>query len=363
MAALRDHPAIRLVAPMAATVAAIRLLPGSVLSEIVLFREAGGDRQDHPLPGSDTAALRATLQNAGLWPLLRRRPFGGMPGPDERPAAIFVMAADTRPLAPSPHTAIVHQQAAFGRGLDALGQLTDGPVYVVEPAGTELLERGRAGGRAVALPCGPRHPQGLAGLQIHHHRPATAEAAVWDIHAEDVAAIGTLIHDGVVPETRLVRVAGSALRQGRLVRTQPGADLRGLVHGYALPGAHTIRTGSPLDGGAAHWLGPRDRQVTVLPRQGRPGAAHWFRAALTRSSLPLPVIPTAALDQALGGALPAAALVRALGAGEDEAAVRLGALSLLEEDMALADYVLGGEANLAAQLRRTLDRVAQEVAP
>jgi Na+-transporting NADH:ubiquinone oxidoreductase subunit A len=74
------------------------------------------------------------------------------------------------------------------------------------------------------------------------------------------------------------------------------------------------------------------------------------------------VIPSAALDQAFGGVIPAAAFVRVLSAGDDETAMKMGVLSLLEEDIALADYVLGGDAHLAALLRGVLDRIRTEFA-
>lgn len=362
VARLRADPSIALVAPMAGRVAAVRLRPGRQLDEIVLFREPGGDRRRHDTAaaGSDDAALRALMQEAGVWPLLRRRPFGGMPPAGEVPAAIFVMAADTRPLAPDPAAALAGREEDFARGLDALARLTGGPVVLCQPAGAVLAARDAARGRLQVLTCGPRHPQGLAGLQIHRHRPASAGRPVWDIHAEDVAGLGELLATGQLPGSRLVMVAGPALTGTRLVRCQAGADLRGLTHGVVRPGAHRLLTGSALDGHEGRWLGWRDRQVTVLPRDGAAVRPHWFRAALARAARPRPLIPTAALDQALGGVLPAAALARALGAGDDETAVRLGALSLLEEDLALADYVTAAEPRLALRLRGMLARVAAE---
>lgn len=76
----------------------------------------------------------------------------------------------------------------------------------------------------------------------------------------------------------------------------------------------------------------------------------------------MPAIPTAALTQSLGAALPATAFIRALSAGDDETAIRLGALSLLEEDVALSDYVLSEAGQLMARLRAMLDRIATEFA-
>ncbi|MCV2868679.1 Na(+)-translocating NADH-quinone reductase subunit A [Defluviimonas sp. WL0002] len=360
VARLRDHAGTALVAPMPARVAHVRMLPGHRLSEIVLFHEAGGDRVAHKL--ADGGSVRGLMQGAGFWPLLGRRPFGGMPAPDEIPKAIVVMAADTRPLAVDPRLALENRQESFAKGLDALAGLTEGPVFVCQSPGPKLFDGRPGGDRLRVVNCGPRHPQGLPGLRIHDLFPAGIATPVWDIHAEDVAALGELLDTQMAPETRLVHVAGPALRESRLLRTQPGADLRGLTYRLALPGAHDLLSGSPLDGRQAHWLGARDRQVSVMPRENAPARRHWLWAAMARSARPAPVIPTAALTQAFGAALPATALVRALTSGDDEAAMALGVLSLLEEDLALADYILGGQARLADLLRGMLDRIEKEFA-
>ena len=128
------------------------------------------------------------------------------------------------------------------------------------------------------------------------------------------------------------------------------------------PGPHEVWTGSALDGYESHWLAGRDRQSTVIESPHRASRLHWFQAALARASRPKPLIPTAALDQALAGALPAMPFLRALASGDSETFTRLGGLSLLEEDVALADYVTGAEPSVRALLAAMLDRVATEEA-
>ncbi|MCB1367951.1 MAG: Na(+)-translocating NADH-quinone reductase subunit A [Rhodobacteraceae bacterium] len=352
---LRSDPRIALVAPMAGRVARIELAPGRRLGQVVLFRE--GDDRHACKPGpQDEAGLRALLQGSGLWQSLRRRPFGRMPAGDEAAAAIFVMACDTRPGAPDPRLAVRGQEDEFAAGLAALQRLTKGPVWLCEAAAGDLPAP--KGVRRVG--CGPLHPQGLPGMQIHRLHPARMDAPVWDIHAEDVADFGALIATGLLAETRAVSVTGAGLREPRLLRCQQGADLRGLGHGHIRPGPHRMLSGSALDGHQAQWLAPRDRQATFLPGTSTPAHRHWFAAALRRAARPMPIIPTAALEQALGGDIPAHALIRALASGDSEAAARLGALSLLEEDLALADYVTGAEPRISAQLRALLDAIAIE---
>ncbi|WP_292068355.1 Na(+)-translocating NADH-quinone reductase subunit A [Marivita sp. XM-24bin2] len=360
VAHIRNNPDVCFVAPMPARVARISLLQGHKVSEIVFFHEPDGDVVSHDTTDVKTEpGLRRLMQRSGFWTWLRRRPFGGMPSADERPAAIVVMAADTRPFAPDPRLALEGREEALCRGLTALRLLTDGPVFLCQEAGAALIESTEAR-RIRVIDTGPRHPQAAAGLCIHRYYPAGIDTPVWDLHAEDVAALGTLLATGRLPMKRLVSVGGPALRESRLVRAQAGADLRGLTHRHVLPGPHKLLSGSVLDGHPAHWLAPRHRQVTVLPRDTLPKRPHWLIAALTQSASPKPVIPTAALDQAFAGTLPAANFLRVLSAGDDETAMKMGVLSLLEEDIALADYVLGGEAHLPELLRGMLDRIRTE---
>ncbi len=99
----------------------------------------------------------------------------------------------------------------------------------------------------------------------------------------------------------------------------------------------------------------------MAPQEARRDG-HWFLSALHRAARPLPLIPTAALEQALGGAMPAIPFLRALAAGDAETATRLGALSLLPEDLALADYVSCAEPGLSGLLAGMLARLQAEEA-
>ncbi|PWJ16952.1 Na(+)-translocating NADH-quinone reductase subunit A [Jannaschia seohaensis] len=361
VACVRQDPDICLVAPIAGQVGRISRLPGRRLSEIVFFREESGGTQRHDTAVAETErGLRRLLQTAGFWPRITRRPFGGMPASREVPAAIFVMATDTRPYASDPRQALVGREAAFLRGLAALARLSKGPTFVCWDRTTTMPAVSAEAGDIRMVPCGTRHPQGSAGIRIHQDFPAGLEAPVWDVHAEDIADLGDLLETGELPMMRLVRISGAGLREGRLLRTHPGADLRQLSRRIVAPGSHSLHAGSHLDGQASRWLGHRHRQVTVLPNMPPPPRSHWLLAALIETARPRPAIPTAALGQSLGGALPAIPLIRALGAGDDEAAMDLGLLSLLEEDLALADYTLGAGGDLMRQLRAMLDRIQTE---
>lgn len=362
----RRHPELTLVAPVAGEVAAIEFGPGRRLMHILFFHLPEAGRHVHDVAaargGDDAHATRALLLSAGLWTRLRSRPFGRVPGPAEKPSAIFVMALDTRPDAPPPALALEGREEEFAQGLRALARLTAGPLVVCYDGSAMRLPIPGLGENVRFAKIAPVHPRGLAGLQIAALHPAGAGRRVWDVHAEDVADIGSLMATGLVPETRLVSVSGSALREKRLLRCQPGADLRALCFDIVKPGPHRLLTGAyaSVEG---RWLGPWGRQVVAVSGATAKHRRHWFSAALRSAGRPLPIIPTAALEQAFGGLLPSTALMRALAANDTETAARLGALSLVEEDLALADYLTAARPRFAVMLRAMLDRVLEEERP
>src|SRR5690606_40220039 len=89
--------------------------------------------------GSGSTALRQLLQSSGLWMRLRARPFGKVPEASTAPAAIVVMAVDTRPQAPDPRHAIGEDNIArLNLGLRALSSLCDGPLFFCQDQGPDI---------------------------------------------------------------------------------------------------------------------------------------------------------------------------------------------------------------------------------
>ena len=359
----RRRPECVVTAPMSGRVIALEIGAGRRLASLVIAAADNVEPHIHDARsamddlsgGSGSDALRALLQDAGLWMRIRSRPFGRVPSGEARPAAIFVAAADTRPLAADPRLVLdAEREDWLELGLTALVRFSDGPVHILQNSGPDIVSD-MAG--VTVLRVGALHPSGLAGFQIYARCPAQLDRPVWDISLEDVLAIGQLLDTGSIPATRLISVAGPGLLQTRLVRCQPGADLREICYKYSKPGQTVILSGSVLDGSPSRWLGFHDRQVTVLDRSDSKPHQHWLDAALRRASRPEPIIATAAVEQALGGIMAGTALLRALSVGDDEAAADFGALSLLEEDMALVDYVTAAAPRFSDLLRAALDRI------
>lgn len=375
----RRMPEVVLTAPGSGVVTAIHRGLRRALRSVVIRLEGSEEEQWTPIDRDrlghlDAAAARAALLGTGLWPALRTRPFGHVPPPDGHPAALFVTAIDTSPLAPDPAVVIGAHADAFADGLTVLGRLVGAPIFLCRAPGAAMPE-GDPARVTVAEFAGP-HPAGLVGTHVHLLAPAGRRRTVWYVGHQDVIAIGRTLVTGRPWTERVVALGGSMVRRPRLVRTRRGASLEDLVAGELREGPCRIVSGSVLAGRAAvrpvAHLGPYHDQVSVLPDEQpmesigavaprRAWSIHrplWPapRRAFTTSlhGRRQPMIPVDTFERVMPLDILPAPLFRALLAGDLETAEALGCLELEEEDLALCAFVCPSKIEYGGLLRAVL---------
>ena len=248
-------PGVCFTAPASGIVSAIHRGERRVLQSVVIDIE-GNDAVAFTRYAADALAElpRDTVQQqllaSGQWTALRTRPFSKTPLPGSTPAAIFVNAMDTNPLAAEPQPIILAERAAFDAGLTVLTRLTDGKVHVCQPSD------GKLGGHPLGQVCfnqfsGP-HPAGLPGTHIHFLEPVSLNKQVWHLNYQDAIAIGKLFLDGELYCERVIALGGPQVTSPRLVKTTLGASLEDLLAGELQEGENRVISGSVLSGARAH---------------------------------------------------------------------------------------------------------------
>jgi Na+-transporting NADH:ubiquinone oxidoreductase subunit A len=382
----RRNPEVRYTSPGSGSVVAIHRGAKRRFESIVIGLGGSDEITFEQHRGAATReAVRDMLLSSGLWTVLRQRPFGRVPSPEDTPHSIFVAAMDTRPLAPDPLAFLEGRADAFARGVEALGRLTDGLVHVCArpgaPLSVEASDRVRAHGFA-----GP-HPAGLPGTHIHFVDPVGADRTVWYVDCQEVVAIGHLLATGRLLTERLVSIAGPALERPGIVTTRVGANVPDLLTGRAVHEPARVIAGSVLDGrtaeGTRAWLGRHHRQVTVVsdarsrPVLGfmRPGAdrfsvtrafaSAWLPRRLhafttAASGEPGPILPIGSYERVMPLDLLPTPLLKAITIGDTDRARELGALELEEEDLALCAFVDPGKHDFGTLLREVLQQIQRE---
>ncbi|MFE3837301.1 hypothetical protein [Pseudogemmobacter sonorensis] len=358
----RRRPWVVLVSPVAGRVA--RLEPGprrgvaalEILPDPGEAGEAAEDGEVFDLSGAGTReGLVALMIEAGLWPALRTRPFGRVPRPEpsEAPEALFVTAMESAPGAPEASGLIAAEGEAFARGLAALRLLTPGRVWLCHAPGLTMPEqpgvtpRAFAGGRGAGLP----------GRHIHALHPVARGGRVWQIGWPEVIALGHLLGGGRISARRVVALSGPGVARPGLVSVLPGMALSEIAAGRLKPGGHRLLAGPEAGGLAIPRLRPGIRQITAIGQVAPAGGALGRLARRLRKSVhgTGALIPNAWDEHLAPPGIPALPLLHALASGDAEGARRLGALGLVEEDLAALGHVM--RADTATLLRQTLDEL------
>jgi Na+-transporting NADH:ubiquinone oxidoreductase subunit A len=378
----KSNPGVRFTSPGAGEVVAINRGARRVLQSVVVRLDGDDAFEFDTGTAQGAAAIRRLLVESGLWCAFRTRPFSRIPAIGSSPAALFVTAIDTRPLAPDPVVIIGPRARAFERGLMLLLALGEWPTYLCTAPDAEMPAPRDARLRRVEF-SGP-HPAGLPGTHIHHLAPAGQQRSVWHIGYQDVIAVGELFTEGRLPTERVVAVAGPMAREPRLLKTRLGAATEDLLAGEIASGPVRVISGSVLSGHRAAdplaWLGryhdqlsliaeDRDRQFLAWMRPGvdRYSSLRAYAGKLfskdpyaltsTQNGSPRAMVPIGSFERVMPLDILPTPLLKALLVEDTDRAKELGCLELDEEDLALCSFVCNGKYEYGAYLRMTLDEI------
>ncbi|MBK8703690.1 MAG: Na(+)-translocating NADH-quinone reductase subunit A [Saprospiraceae bacterium] len=387
----KSQPEIKYAAPVSGEIVAINRGEKRAIKEVVILADMDMKYREFkaPDPGKCTREeLVAFLLDSGVWPMIRQRPFDVTPAPEDVPRDIFISTFDTAPLAPDLNFVVEGRGEAFQKGLDVLGKLTVGKVYL------GLDARGDNPPSAVFTQAAGvekywfrgKHPAGNVGIQIHHIKPINTGDKVWVMGVQEVITLGTLFTEGRFDTTRVVAVTGAELETPQYVKTHLGANLSDLLKGN-LKGKHVrIISGDVLTGehkAESAFLNYWDDQVTVIeegdyfelfgwlipgslrPTLSRtypnflvPGAK--FRADSNTHGEKRAFVVTGQYEQVLPMDLYPQHLMKAILAGNFEKMEGLGILELSEEDIALCEFACTSKQPLQHILRQGLDMMSEQ---
>lgn len=345
----RRRAEILFTAPVSGKVSAIQRGPRRSLLCFQISIDGCEDGISFNIPAVlDRDSVKELILKSGLWPALRTRPFGYIPNPDESPQALLITAIDTLPLAPDPAVVISKYNSEFSSGLKALCDLVDSPVYLCQSAKRKLDFDESTRTKVVEFD-GP-HPAGLVGTHINALCPLRFDGnQVWHIGYQDVISLGHLVTSGKPWFERVISLVGPAVKSPRLITVPLGASLADIVEGELVDQSANFISGSVLSGRHVPALRRYDNQVT---------ASFDSDQAPTGSADPL--IATPDLDAVAPPGILAVPFLRALLVGDVERARDLGALELVEEDLALLSYICSSKTDYGSLLRNMLNQIDRE---
>lgn len=335
----------------------------------------------------DKKGMTELLLQSGLWPCLKQRPFGTIADPEAEPKAIFISGMNTKPLGAKYEFTLKDDVAAIQAGIDALGRLTKGGVHL------SLCAKSFSGsvfnklsGVVMHQFEGP-HPAGNVGVQINHISPINKGEVVWTVDLPLVAVIGRFMLKGVYDTHRTIAVAGPAAVKPAYAEVIAGVSMKQLA-GFFAEGNVRVVSGDVLSGeavGREGFLGFYDDQVSVLKegdyfemfgwmnplRSKKFSVSHAYPAFLhckkkyamdtNENGGERPFLMNDVYDKVLPMDIYPLYLFKACLAGDLDKMEQLGIYEVIEEDVALCEYVCPSKIEIQNIVRQGIELMMKEM--
>ncbi|MFK7983835.1 MAG: Na(+)-translocating NADH-quinone reductase subunit A [Saprospiraceae bacterium] len=384
----KKRPDIKYVAPVSGEVIAVNRGAKRSIKEVVILADKEINYKSFPtldLANTSREVLVNHLLESGAWTMISQRPFGVIPDATDIPSNIFVSTFDSAPLAPDLNFVVAGQGAAFQKGLDILGMLTEGAVHLgLDGRGDNAPSNVFTGATGVQKHWfHGKHPVGNVGIQIHHISPIAGNEKVWTLGVQEVITIGKLFAEGKFDASRIVAVTGSEASNPSYVKTYLGANVGALagtvgdnvrlVSGDVLSGAQKTKE---------EFLDFRDDQVTTIkegneyemfgwlaPMDARPSVSQTFLSGLADVTYEANTnthgekrafVVTGQYEKVLPMDIYPQHLMKAIIVNDFERMEGLGINELLEEDVALCEFACTSKQPLQSILREGLEIMREQ---
>ena len=382
------HPEILFTAPAGGKVVSVNRGERRKILEVVI--EADEKAEEIDFGKADPTSLSREkvtekLLKSGMWPFIKRRPYGIIASPEEKPKAIFISTFDTAPLAPDYNFIMDGQMDTFQTGVNALAKLTDEKVFLGIQPDSPFSKINNVEKRTFTGP----HPAGNVGVQIHHVSPIIKNEIIWTINPQDILYIGRLFETGNVDFTKIMALSGSEVENPQYYKTILGAPVNSVIDDKLIKVDYKQRiiSGNPLTGTRVkkeHFLGFYDSQITVIPEGDEYEFFGWatpgvkkFSASNTFVSSLLPkkkykmnanlhggeraFVLTDQYDKVVPMDIMPMILLKAILANDIDKMEQLGIYEIVEEDFALCEYVCTSKTKVQDIVRQGINTMIKEL--
>jgi Na+-transporting NADH:ubiquinone oxidoreductase subunit A len=384
------HPEVFYVSPVAGTVSLINRGERRRILEVIVDADPSKGSVDFgksdPLT-MDAARIRELLLKSGMWPMIKRRPYGIVARPDENPRDIFISGFDSAPLAPDYEFILKGQEKQFQTGINALSRLTSGKVWLGLSASSENKVFSQVKNVEINYLDGP-HPAGNVGVQIHQIKPVNKGEVVWTVNPQDVVIIGRLFETGKVDFAKIVALTGSEVISPRYFKIISGTRLCPILEGKLKTGnKQRVISGNPLTGTKLicdNFIGFYDAQITVIPEGddyefmgwALPGAKKYSATKAFLSAL-MPAkayeltanlhggerafVMSGQYEKYLPMDLLPVHLLKSILVNDLDKMEQLGIYEVVEEDLALCEFACTSKIKVQEILRKGINTMVQEM--
>ena len=325
------------------------------------------------------------LTKSGVWPNLIQRPFGLVADTKLEPKSIHISFFDSSPLAPNYSFIYKDELENIDFGLLVLSKLTNGKIHLNHNAESiKYFKNDKYQNNEFSGP----HPSGNVGVQIHHIDPVNKNDIVWSTTPAGLIQIGKLFSKGIYDASKIISLVGSSVEKPMYYKCLSGFSVNDLISKNVSYDNIRVISGNVLTGtsiGNDGYLGFYDNMITVIPEGNNHAFLGWIMPIVNKLSFQrafgllsfLNPNKKYKLDTNTNGELRAFVqsgvfekvlpmdilptyLFKSILANDYDEMEELGIYELLEEDIALCEFVDVSKNELQKLLRRGLNLLMED---
>lgn len=359
-----------------------RLLEVKILADKEIVFETFPKHSPTDIPNLNREAVIDQLLKSGVWPNITQRPYGILAEPKETPKSIFISTFDTHPLAPDYEFLLKGQEKYFQAGLDVLKHLTTGGLHLGVNADAEVSTVFSQAKNVEIHRFSGKHPAGNVGVQIHHIDPINKGDIVWTLNPVGVVQIGKLFLEGIYDASKVIALVGSEIKTPQYYRTYSGACINRIVENNLKSDNVRFISGNVLTGEkieADGYLGFYHNMITVIPEGDNYDFLGWVKPTASQPSFhrawgllsflnpkkefvvdtntkgeERAFVQTGVFEKVIPMDILPTFLLKAIMAEDYDEMEALGIYEVVEEDLALCEFIDVSKHDVQAILREGL---------
>jgi Na+-transporting NADH:ubiquinone oxidoreductase subunit A len=216
---------------------------------------------------SNSENVRTLLLESGLWPLISQRPYGVIACPKDIPDKVFVSAFDSSPLAPDLDYVTKGMEDDLKKGIEVIQSITGREINIGISVNSNQSIYNRFKNTTVHSFQGP-HPVGNVGVQINKISPINKNEIFWTLKLQNLEIIGRFFRTGQYDMSRIIALTGSELVNKKYVKIISGQSVKPLLYENLLNENVRVISGNVLTGkniGKTGFLSFNEDQISVIP--------------------------------------------------------------------------------------------------
>ena len=385
----KKNEEIMYCSPVSGEIAEVKRGDKRVIQEIRILADKDLQYEDFKkfsiseLQNESREVLQEQLLKSGVWINIMQRPFGVVASQLDTPKSIFVSGFDSHPHAPDFGFTLKGEDQNLQAGFDVLKKFTDGKVHLNLRGNEEIPAIfSQLKGVEINKFIG-KHPAGNVGVQIHHIDAINKGDVVWTVSAWGVATIGKLFLTGKYDASKLIALTGSEVKNPQYYKTYAGAAINKFVENN-LNSEHVryvsgnLLTGSKIE--ATGYMGYYDNMISVIPEGDYYEFMGWLKPTFKKLSFhrafgllgntskeytidtnnhgePRAFVQTGAFEKVTPMDILPTHLLKAIIAEDFDEIEGLGIYEVIEEDLALCEFIDVSKHDVQAILREGIDLI------